>query len=288
MINRTRGSSRQLLWAMSLSLGMLLSACSWVPKGASQLDVGIEDRGVASWYGESFHGKQAANGELFDMKALTAAHRTLPLGSVVRVVNLANGKHLHVRITDRGPYVNGRILDLSRGAAARLGMVEGGLSVVRVQLVGERRPVALLSSEAMGTVSVALILGLEQAPSGATEPIPSAWGKSDPLLVYPLQLPPGDIWIQQRARRLTGMQAADQPTVPKLQQSFSTSNVWKEPTIVVGDEPQPGDVSGGPVWVPTGASHLDVGIQDRGVASWYGESFHGNRQLMGSCSIWWN
>ncbi len=202
-------SSRQLFWAMGLSLGMLLSACSWVPKGVSQLDVGIEERGVASWYGESFHGKQAANGELFDMKALTAAHRTLPLGSVVRVVNLVNGKHLHVRITDRGPYVNSRILDLSRGAAARLGMMEGGLCVVRVQLVGERRPSALLSSEAMKTVSVALILGLEQASSGANQPPPSAWKTSDPLLVYPLRLPPGDIWIQERPRRLTGMQAAD-------------------------------------------------------------------------------
>lgn len=209
MINRTRKSSQQLLWTMSLSLGLLLGACSWVPKGMSQLDVGIEDRGVASWYGESFHGKQAANGELFDMEALTAAHRTFPLGSMVRVVNLANGKHLHVRITDRGPYVNGRILDLSRGAAARLGMVAGGLSVVRVQLVGERRPVALLSSEAMGVVSIALILGLEQVPAGGTEPISSTWGKSDPLVAYPLRLPPGDIWIQRRARRLTGMQTAD-------------------------------------------------------------------------------
>jgi rare lipoprotein A (peptidoglycan hydrolase) len=85
-------------------------------------------------------------------------------------VNLANGKHLHVRINDRGPYVNSRILDLSRGAAARLGMVEGGLSVVRVQLVGEYWPAALLSSEALETVSVALILGREQAPSGTTEP----------------------------------------------------------------------------------------------------------------------
>jgi rare lipoprotein A len=208
MVSRTQGSSRQLVWAMVLSLGMLLSACSWVPKGASQLDVGIEDRGVASWYGGSFHGKQAANGELFDMEALTAAHRTLPLGSVVRVVNLANGKYLHVRITDRGPYVNNRILDLSRGAAARLGMVEGGLSHVRIQLVGERRPEALLSSEAMKTVSVALILGPEQAPSETTQPYPSAWDKLDPLLVHPLRLPPSDIWIEP-TRRLTGMQAAD-------------------------------------------------------------------------------
>jgi peptidoglycan lytic transglycosylase len=208
------GKSRQLLGVMSLSLVMFLGACSWVATGTSQLDVGIEDRGVASWYGESFHGRQAANGELFDMETLTAAHRTLPLGSVVRVVNLANGKHLHVRITDRGPYVNNRILDLSRGAAAQLGMMEGGLSVVRVQLVGERRPAALLSSEVMETVSVALILGLGQTPSGATDPLPSAWGKQDPLLVYPLRLPPGDIWIQQRTRRLNGMQVADHIELP--------------------------------------------------------------------------
>ena len=210
MAIRIYGSSRQLFWAIGLSLGMFLSACSWVPKGVSQLDVGIEERGVASWYGESFHGKQAANGELFDMEALTAAHRTLPLGSVVRVVNLANGKYLHVRITDRGPYVNNRILDLSRGAAARLGMMEEGLSHVRIQLVGERRPAALLSSEAIEAASVALILGLEQAPSGFPESLPpTAWKKFDPLLASPLRLPPGDVWLQQRTRRLTGMQSTD-------------------------------------------------------------------------------
>jgi rare lipoprotein A len=210
MAIRIHGSSRQLFWAMGLSLGMFLSACSWVPKGVSQLDVGIEERGVASWYGESFHGKQAANGELFDMEALTAAHRTLPLGSVVRVVNLANGKYLHVRITDRGPYVNNRILDLSRGAAVRLGMMEGGLSHVQIQLVGERRPAALLSSEAIEAASVALILGLEQAPSGFPESLPpTAWKKFDPLLASPLRLPPGDVWLQQRTRRLTGMQSTD-------------------------------------------------------------------------------
>lgn len=212
MLSQSLGSSRQLLWVLSLSLGLLLSACSWVPKGASPLDVGIEDRGVASWYGESFHGKQAANGEPFDMKALTAAHRTLPLGSVVRVVNLKNGKHAHVKITDRGPYVKNRILDLSRGAAAQLGMTEGGLSVVRVQVVGERRPAALLSSKAMETASVALILG-SLAPSGATEASSSDWEKSAPQLVYPLRPPPGDIWIQQRARRLTGLQGPDQTQI---------------------------------------------------------------------------
>jgi len=209
MIRRTGGNSRQLLWTIGFGLGMLVSACSWVPKGTSQLDVGIEERGVASWYGKSFHGRQAANGELFDMDALTAAHRTLPLGSIVRVLNLANGKHLHVRITDRGPYVNNRILDLSRGAAARLGMMEEGLSVVRIQLVGESRPTALFSSEALETSPVALILGGEQVSTKLAEPLPSAWENQDPLLVYPLRLPPGDIWILERPRRLRGMQAAD-------------------------------------------------------------------------------
>ncbi len=203
------GQSRQLLAAMSLSLGLLLGACSWVPTGASHLDVGIEDRGVASWYGEAFYGKQAANGELFDMGALTAAHRTLPLGSVVRVVNLVNGKYVHVRITDRGPYVNGRILDLSRGAAARIGMLSGGLSVVRVQLVGEHRPVALLSSGSMETVSISILLGFEQLAAGAAEFSPTAWGRPAPLLAYPVRLLPGDVWVSRRGRQLTGMQAAD-------------------------------------------------------------------------------
>ena len=209
MIHHMCGNSRQLLGAMSLSLGMLLGACSWVPTGVSHLDVGAEDRGVASWYGESFHGKQAANGELFDMDGLTAAHRTLPLGSVVRVVNLVNGKHVYVRITDRGPYVNGRILDLSRGAATRIGMLSGGLSVVRVQLVGERRPVALLSSEARATVSTSLLLGREQLGSESLAFPSSPWGQPEPLLAYPVRLSPGDIWVSRRARRLTGLQTAD-------------------------------------------------------------------------------
>ena len=117
-----------------------LGACSWIPKGESTLDVGIKERGIASWYGAQFHGRQAANGEIFNMEAMTAAHRTLPLGSMVRVVNLLNGKHVRVRINDRGPYVNGRILDLSRAAAAQLGMVDNGLSVIQLEVVGDHRP----------------------------------------------------------------------------------------------------------------------------------------------------
>lgn len=124
-----------------------MGACSWIPKGESALDVGIKERGMASWYGVPFHGRLAANGEVFDMEAMTAAHRTLPLGSMVRVVNLLNGKHVRVRINDRGPYVNGRILDLSHAAAAQLGMVEGGLSVIQLEVIGDHRPEFVVESE---------------------------------------------------------------------------------------------------------------------------------------------
>src|SRR5262245_39168693 len=100
MSQKNTGNRHYLMQFCTVAYGLLSSAgwCS-APKGEVQFDVGLKIRGVSSWYGEQFHGKQAANGELFGMEALTAAHRTLPLGSMIRVVNLANGKHVHVRIT---------------------------------------------------------------------------------------------------------------------------------------------------------------------------------------------
>jgi rare lipoprotein A len=91
--------------------------------------------GVASWYGPHFHGKRTANGERFDMNGFTAAHRTLPLNSYVRVVNLATGQSVVVRINDRGPYAPRRIIDLSAKAARHLGMTEDGLARVRIDLM---------------------------------------------------------------------------------------------------------------------------------------------------------
>jgi peptidoglycan lytic transglycosylase len=93
------------------------------------------ETGLASWYGSWHHGRRTASGEVFDMAKLTAAHRTLPLGSRVRVTNLANGRSVEVRVTDRGPAVPGRALDLSRAAAAKLEALEAGLVRVRIQLV---------------------------------------------------------------------------------------------------------------------------------------------------------
>ena len=93
-------------------------------------------RGLASWYGGQFHGEPTAQGELFNMNALTAAHRSLPLGTRVRVTHLANGRSVVVRINDRGPYKRGVIIDLSRRAARELGMVQEGRARVRVEVVG--------------------------------------------------------------------------------------------------------------------------------------------------------
>jgi rare lipoprotein A len=94
------------------------------------------ETGIASWYGYPYHGRHAANGEIYDMEKLTAAHRTLPFGTWVRVVNLGNGRAVEVRITDRGPFVDGRIIDLSRAAARAVDLLTPGISAVRVEVIG--------------------------------------------------------------------------------------------------------------------------------------------------------
>jgi rare lipoprotein A len=91
--------------------------------------------GKVSWYGPGFHGRQTANGETFDTNELTMAHRSLAFGSKVRVTNLDNGRSIVVRVNDRGPYVGGRIADLSHAAASRLGFVEDGVVRARIELI---------------------------------------------------------------------------------------------------------------------------------------------------------
>lgn len=97
---------------------------------------GYDETGAASWYGDQFNGRPTATGERFDMHALTAAHNTLPLPGLVEVTNLANGRRIVVRVNDRGPFVEGRIIDLSRGSAEALGMLQAGVGEVRVRYLG--------------------------------------------------------------------------------------------------------------------------------------------------------
>jgi rare lipoprotein A len=93
--------------------------------------------GAASWYGPGFHGKLTASGEVFDENQFTAAHKTLPLGSRVRVTNLENGNAVEVAINDRGPFVDGRIIDLSKAAAKTLGIINDGIARVKLELIDE-------------------------------------------------------------------------------------------------------------------------------------------------------
>jgi rare lipoprotein A len=99
-------------------------------------DPNYDEVGYASWYGEAFHNRRTANGELFDMDVASAAHKTLPLPSLVDVTNLESGRTIRLRVNDRGPFVAGRIIDLSREAARELGVYQKGLARVRVRYVG--------------------------------------------------------------------------------------------------------------------------------------------------------
>ena len=109
-----------------------------VPADAKPL---LVENGIASWYGAPYHNRRASNGEIYNMHAMTAAHRTLPLGSVVRVTNPANQESVMVRITDRGPFIAGRIIDLSQAAARQIGLIQKGTAEVRVEVLKTPAPI---------------------------------------------------------------------------------------------------------------------------------------------------
>lgn len=131
-----RWGRRHSVWsaAIGVALFIVFFAAGKAPAPSRGDNAPIQS-GLASWYGPGFHGLQTAQGEPFNMNAYTAAHRSLPLGTHVRVRNLQNGRAVVVRINDRGPYKRGVIIDLSRRAAGALGMVQDGRVPVRVEVV---------------------------------------------------------------------------------------------------------------------------------------------------------
>ncbi|MFH0702997.1 MAG: septal ring lytic transglycosylase RlpA family protein [bacterium] len=100
-------------------------------------NIGKEEIGIASWYGGKFHGRRAANGSIFNKHEFTAAHKTFPFGALVKVTNLKNNKSCVVKITDRGPFVCGRVIDLSRAAAKEIGILSSGTSRVKLEIIGK-------------------------------------------------------------------------------------------------------------------------------------------------------
>lgn len=121
---------------------ILLAGCTRhapvpAPPPVADKNTGYRSQGQASWYGNRHHGRRTASGERFDQHALTAAHRSLPFGSRVRVTNLLNRRSVVVRINDRGPYARGRIIDISQQAAERLGMLRRGIAPVRLEALAD-------------------------------------------------------------------------------------------------------------------------------------------------------
>lgn len=109
---------------------------AYVPRPGEEEFWRYREVGLASWYGEEYHGRPTANGEIYDMDAPTAAHRTLPFHTVVRIVNLENGKVTKARINDRGPFIPGRIIDLSRKGAQEIGILSTGTARVSLEVIG--------------------------------------------------------------------------------------------------------------------------------------------------------
>ncbi|MFQ5526534.1 MAG: septal ring lytic transglycosylase RlpA family protein [Thermoanaerobaculia bacterium] len=133
-------SGQRRLLALVLATAALSSGC--ISGGRAERGRrGFEQSGIASWYGPGFHGRTTANGETYDMEAMTAAHKKLPFGSIVEVRNRDNGRRTRVRINDRGPFVRGRIIDLSKAAAREIGMIGAGTARVKIRVIGrsERR-----------------------------------------------------------------------------------------------------------------------------------------------------
>ncbi len=126
---------KQRLLAILCSV-IFLTSCA----GKSYFRSGNVQKGLASWYGSDFHGKLTSNREIYNMHALTAAHKTLPFGVYVRVTNLNNGKSIVVRINDRGPFIKGRIIDLSYAAAKKLGLDISGVAPVKIKVLKKYSP----------------------------------------------------------------------------------------------------------------------------------------------------
>jgi rare lipoprotein A len=142
-------------------------------------DMNYDETGIASWYGEQFHGRYTANGEVFDLNSLTAAHHTLPLPSIVEVTNLENGRSIQLRVNDRGPFARGRIIDVSQRAAQLLGFDRNGTAKVHVRI---------LTTETLQAQAVARGRGVEEGSGPAPEvaqAVPRTSVDARPLALLP-------------------------------------------------------------------------------------------------------
>ena len=153
-------------------------------------DYRYSESGIASWYGPGFHGKRTANGEIYDENGLTAAHKTLPMPSLVRVTNLENGRSIQVRVNDRGPFEAGRIIDMTRRGAQLLGFIERGTARVRVDIMAEEsQQLAALASRQGGDQVPPPPKAVPAAEVSSGDLAPIAGSKVSPGKAQPGQAP---------------------------------------------------------------------------------------------------
>jgi rare lipoprotein A len=259
-------------WARSLAsialLGLLLAGCAsppWFESSVSNslkpgvgryrvgppyeidgvwyypaVDYGYDRIGVASWYGEEFEGRLTANGEIFDLNSLTAAHTTLPMPSIVQVTNLENGRSIHLRVNDRGPFADGRLIDVSRRASQLLGFETRGTALVRVTILRDESIAA--AEEAMR--GSGQILVAQASPAAAPLPISasaySAAAAAPPMAGSAAPLRAGAA-IEARAAPLRRQNAAipGEPR-PALARLAASSRAGRPSSPPVAQPPSPG------------------------------------------------
>jgi len=175
---------------------IFLSACGHhaarVNAPLAPAKIGSTETGVASWYGFPYDGRRAASGEVYDMRQLTAAHRRLPFQTWVEVTNLSNGKQVDVRINDRGPFVKGRILDLSQAAARDIDMLRAGTTRVRLKVIAPP-PIELQQPKE----PVSITTKPAPAPPVALEPVPDSATPALPSVAPPAASPRTDWFVVQ-------------------------------------------------------------------------------------------
>lgn len=180
------------------------------------VDEGYVETGIASWYGPNFHNKKTANGEVFDQNDLTAAHRTLPMPSIVRVTNLENGRALVLRINDRGPFAHGRIIDVSRRGAQLLGFEQQGTARVKVEILPaeSHRAVELAKNgQPYGVIPAAVTAPAPQAAPRQTVQAESIASAPAPVSPPPvLRKPPSAVELTRQAGQQIVQQEPVRPT----------------------------------------------------------------------------
>jgi rare lipoprotein A len=242
----TDGPAHSRALALIVLTGLLLAGCASEPPVASSsagpgtyrvgvpykikgvwyypaVDYNYDTTGTASWYGEEFEGRLTANGEIFDLNQLTAAHTTLPMPSIVQVTNLENGRSLQLRVNDRGPFVDGRLIDVSRRAAQLLGFERRGTTLVRVKILKEESIAA--AEEAMhGRGQIVLAEAATASAVAATAAPPAYSSVAAPVPVFSPQAAP------LVARRATAPAPLVAQREPQPSPASNAGTVSSEPT----------------------------------------------------------